>query len=190
VARAPTTHRVGPADGRNPDVGRETSTILHVLHVSPLDAPRATKLQWHDLTPLEIKQSIIAAGLEVYRTTGEEVIVADRVRDNLILDSGVRVRAGKPMEVRLIMGLRRGQFPNESDDQLFARLRELASPAMGKGFVEARTGMAPVNDPADAKKTLDTFFELILVKPEADLNEMLELVRFAVKIAQTAESRH
>lgn len=94
------------------------------------------------------------------------------------------------MEVRLIMGLRRGQFPNESDEQLFGRLRELASPAMGRGFVEARTGTAPVNDPADAKKTLDTFFELVLVKPEADVNEVLDLVRFAIKIAQTAESRH
>lgn len=118
------------------------------------------------------------------------MIVADRVRDNLILDSGVRVRAGETMEVRLIMGLRRGQFPNESDEQLFARLRQLASPAMNHGFVEAQTGTAPVNDPADSKKTLDTFFELVLVKREADRAAMLDLVRFAVKIAQTAESRH
>ena len=94
------------------------------------------------------------------------------------------------MEVRLIMGLRRGQYPNESDEQLFTRLRTLASPAMGRGFVEANTGQSPVNDPADAKKTLDTFFELVLVKKEADRAEMLELVRFAIKIAQTAESRH
>jgi hypothetical protein len=94
------------------------------------------------------------------------------------------------MEVRLIMGLRRGQYPNESDEQLFARLRHLASPAMGRGFEEAHTGTAPVNDPADAKKTLDTFFELVLVKREADRAEMLDLVRFAIGIAQTAESRH
>ena len=94
------------------------------------------------------------------------------------------------MEVRLIMGLRRGQYPNESDDQLFARLRELAGPALGHGFTESKTGTAPVNDPADAKKTLDTFFELILVKSEADQTAMLDLVRFAIKIAQTAESRH
>jgi hypothetical protein len=142
------------------------------------------------LTPQEIKQSLVEAGLEVYRTTGEEVIVADRVRDNLILDSGVRVRGGEAMEVRLIMGLRRGQFPNESDEQVFTRLRELASPAMGHGFAEKQTGRAPVNDPADAKRTLDTFFELVLVKDAVDLGAMLSLVRFALGLAKTAESRH
>jgi hypothetical protein len=118
------------------------------------------------------------------------VIVADRVRDNLILDSGVRVRAGDPMEVRLIMGLRQTQYPNESDEQLFERLRELAEAAVGKGFTEADTKTAPVNDPADAKKRLDTFFELVLVKRESDRAAMLDLVRFGVEIAKTAESRH
>jgi len=126
----------------------------------------------------------------VYRTTGQEVIIAERVRDNLILDSGVRVRAGKPMEIRIVMGLRRGQYPNESDEQVFARLRQLASPAMGRGFLEKQTGQAPVNDPADAKKTLDTFFELTLVKEEPEVPAMLELVRFALEVAQLAESRH
>jgi hypothetical protein len=132
----------------------------------------------------------VAAGLEVYRTTGQEVIIAERVRDNLILDSGVRVRAGNPMEVRIVMGLRRGQYPNESDEQVFARLRQLASPALERGFVEKQTGTAPVSDPADAKKTLDTFFELTLVKEEPEVQGMLEHVRFALEVAQLAESRH
>lgn len=179
-----------PAHGRNPDVGCEASTILHPSHVSPLDAPRPTKLQCVELTPQEIKQTLIEAGLEVYRTTGEEVIVADRVRDNLILDSGVRVRAGDPMEVRLIMGLRQTQYPNDAPEQLFGRLRELAAAALGQGFAETEAKQAPVNDPADAKKRLDTFFELVLVKREPDRGAMLDLVRFAAEIAKTAESRH
>jgi hypothetical protein len=143
-----------------------------------------------ELTPLEIKQSLVAAGLEVYRTTGQEVIVADRVRDNLILDSGVRVRAGSPMEVRLIMGLRRGQYPNESDDQVFERLRKLAASALKHGFDESHAGVAPLTDPADAKRTLDTFVEIVLVKREPDDTAMLDLVRFALDVAKTAESRH
>ena len=178
------------AYGGHPDVGCEASTILHVSQFSPLDAPRPTKLQWPNLTPQEIKQTLIDAGLEVYRTTGEEVIVADRVRDNLILDSGVRVRAGDPMEVRLIMGLRQTQYPNEPPDALFGRLRELAAEAVGKGFAEVDAKQAPVNDPADAKKRLDTFFELVFSKREPDRAAMLDLVRFGVEIAKTAESRH
>jgi hypothetical protein len=143
-----------------------------------------------NLTPKEIKQSIVAAGLEVYRTTGQEVIIAERVRDNLILDSGVRVRAGDPMEVCIVMGLRRGQYPNDSDEQVFARLRELAAPAVGHGFNEQKSGTAAVVDPADKRRTLDTFFEIVLAKPEPDVAAMLDLVRFAMRIAQTAESRH
>lgn len=142
------------------------------------------------MTPQEIKKVILGGGLEVYRTTGHEVIVADRARENLILDSGVRVRAnGADLEVRIIMGLRRGQYPNESNDQLFDRLRELAAPAFARGFQEVHTGVAPVRDPADAKKTLDTFFEVVLAKqtPTADV---LDAIRFAMGIAKTAESRH
>ena len=142
------------------------------------------------MTPQEIKKVITGGGLEVYRTTGHEVIVADRVRDNLILDSGVRVRTGSDqLEIRLIMGLRRGQYPNETNDQLFGRLRHLAAPALDNGFAEVHAGVAPVNDPADTKRTLDTFFELVLAKtiPTTDL---LEDVRFALSIAKTAESRH
>lgn len=126
----------------------------------------------------------------MYRTTGQEVIVAERVRDNLILDSGVRVRAGAPMAITIVMGLRRGQYPNDSDDQVFARLRELAAPATGRGFTEKKSGMAPVRDPADGARTLDTFFEVELAKEEPDTSAMLELVRFALSVAQTAESRH
>jgi hypothetical protein len=158
-----------------------------LAHLTPLGLP---SFNGPSLTPQEIKQTLIDAGLEVYRTTGEEVIVADRVRDNLILDSGVRVRAGDPMEVRLIMGLRQTQYPNEPPDQLFARLRHLAADAVGKGFAEVDAKQAPVNDPADAKKHLDTFFELVLMKREPDRAAMLDLVRFGVEIAKTAESRH
>jgi len=73
---------------------------------------------------------------------------------------------------------------------VFARLRQLASLAMGNGFAETQTGMAPVTDPADAKRTLDTFFELTLMKAEGDKTAMLDLVRFALGVAKTAESRH
>jgi hypothetical protein len=88
------------------------------------------------------------------------------------------------------MGLRQTQYPNESDEQLFDRLRELSAAAVGKGFAEISTGTAPVNDPSDTKKRLDTFFELVLAKREPDRAAMLELVRFGVDIAKTAESRH
>jgi hypothetical protein len=94
------------------------------------------------------------------------------------------------MEVRLIMGLRRGQYPNESDEQVFARLRQLSGSALSNGFSEVNVGTAPVTDPADATRTLDTFFEIVLMKQERDQVQLLEHVRFALGVAKTAESRH
>ncbi len=141
------------------------------------------------MTPQELKKKLVEAGFEVYRTLGEEVILADRVRDNLIMDSGVRVRAGSPVQIRLIMGVRRGQFPHEDEARLFDRVRQLAHSALGEGFAEVNTGVAPVVDPADGTRTLDTFFEVVFAKDVSAMEALAEGLRFALGLAKTAESR-
>jgi len=140
------------------------------------------------LTPQELKKALIHAGFEVYRTNGDEVILADRVRDNLILDSGVRVRASSPLEIRLIMGLRRAQYPVDDEPTLFNRVRQVAAPLISDGFVEVTTSVAPVTDPADASRTLDTFYEVVFAKKIPALDEAP--LRLALKVAKMAESRH
>ena len=40
-----------------------------------------------------VKAALTEAGFEVYRTTADNVHLAERVRDNLIMDSGVFVSA-------------------------------------------------------------------------------------------------
>src|SRR5436853_550872 len=52
----------------------------------------------------EIKKALLASGFEVYRTRGNEVHSADRVRDNLIMDSGVSVRVGAGLAPRALAG--------------------------------------------------------------------------------------
>lgn len=142
------------------------------------------------LTPQELKKALISAGFEVYRTAGEEVILADRARENLILDSGVRVRATEPIQVRLVMGIRRAQFPSDDERALFDRVRQLAAPLLDEGFSEVSTGVAPVTDPADASVTLDTFYEVVFAKEESAFEGALPTLKLALSIAKTAESRH
>ncbi len=48
------------------------------------------------LTVQELKKAIQQAGLEVYRTRGNEVHLAERPRENLIMDAGVSVLLATP----------------------------------------------------------------------------------------------
>src|SRR3954468_20336328 len=71
-------------------------------------------------TPQQLKKALIAGGFEVFRTLPEEVVLAERVRENLILDSGVRVGPlgdGK-VQVRLVLRAQKGDFPNDDDSSL------------------------------------------------------------------------
>jgi hypothetical protein len=136
------------------------------------------------LSPQELKKALVAAGLEVYRTMGDEIVLADRVRDNLIMDSGVRVREG---QVTLVLKVRRAHFPNESEQTLFEHIRKLAAAALSQGFVEKSTRVAPMSDPSDPTKTLDTFFEVVFAKDIGELAPTLEAARLAVDIAKIAE---
>jgi len=148
----------------------------------PYGLPKRTSEE--RLSPQELKKALIAAGLEVYRTMGEEVLLADRVRDNLIMDSGVRVRDG---QVTLVLKVRRAHFPHESEAALFEHARQLAAGAVAQGFVEQTTRVTPVSDPSDPQKTLDTFFEVVFTKGTGALEPTIEAARAAVDIAKQAE---
>lgn len=54
-------------------------------------------------SPVELKRALVREGFEIYRTAGRFVLLADRVRDNLIMDSGVA------------LGLAGGAAPGEAD---------------------------------------------------------------------------
>ncbi len=142
------------------------------------------------MTPQELKKALVAAGYEVFRTLGNEIALADRARENLVLDSGVRIRVREDggFEVRTILGMRKSLHPTDAEEMLFDRIRELAKPILEAGFLEAHAAPRSVPDPADAAKTLDTFCEVSFTKDIAALD--VPEIRLALAIAKTAESRH
>jgi hypothetical protein len=137
-------------------------------------------------TAREIKEALIAAGFEVYRTRGDEVQVADRVRDNLIMDSGVSIRDGVPLRVQIVVRAQRCDFPSDPVHALFDRARALCGGAVARGFAETGTRTSPMHDPTDASRTLDTWFEVAFEKTVPTLSEAIEEVRFAVTIEKAA----
>ena len=134
------------------------------------------------LTPPQLKKALIASGFEVFRTLPEEVVLAERVRENLILDSGVRVGplGNGGVRVRLVLRAQRADFPSDEESSLFDRVRKLAAPALADGFEEVSTNVNAVKDPADPDRTLDTFYEVFLAREVATLEDAVAVLKFAL----------
>ena len=135
-------------------------------------------------TPQQLKKALVASGFEVFRTLHEEVVLAERVRENLILDSGVRLGPlddGR-MRVRVVLRAQRADFPSEEEAVLFERVRKLAEPALTNGFSEVDTAVTAVTDPADPNRTLDTFYEVSLVCEASSMEAAVPILKFALSL--------
>jgi hypothetical protein len=134
----------------------------------------------------ELKKSLMAAGFQVYRTVGHRIVLADRVRDNLIMDSGVAVVAGESLAVQLVMKAQARDFPDESEEALFGRARALAG-ADCSGYEEVDSTVVAINDPGNKSRTLDTWYEVIYHKPVSDEGELFAELHRAFKLPKTAK---
>jgi hypothetical protein len=138
------------------------------------------------VNPTEIRKALLAAGFELYRTQGDQVHIADRVRDNLIMDSGVSVSTA--LSVKFVVRSQRSDFPNDATAQLFDRARALAAAALARGYVETSTVTNPMHDPVDPSRTLDTWYEIWFERTVTTLDEAMAEVGFALAIEKTART--
>lgn len=136
-------------------------------------------------TSSEIKRALREAGFEIYRTRGSVVHVAERVRENLIMDSGVRLDDG--LRITFYARAEKRDFPGEDALELFERARELGAAALLRGFSEERTLVTDLEDPSDAERTLDQWYQVQFAKTADTLELALEEVRFACGLVKQAE---
>jgi hypothetical protein len=134
----------------------------------------------------QTKKALVDAGFEIFRWRGEDIVLAERPRENLIMDSGVRLRISEPLEVRVVFRAQKADFPNEDDSRLFERARTLAQPALSNGFVEVESAVTHVMDPSDAARTLDTFYEITYSKTAPAFDRALVTLRFAIALEKRA----
>jgi hypothetical protein len=132
-----------------------------------------------------IKRALKEAGFEVYGTQGDTVAVAERVRENLIMDSGIRV-GGSRLAVSFYVRTEQRDFPAEEDDALFARARKLGAAAIARGYEEQRAFVTRLPDPGDAERTLDNWYQVQFEKRVDDVELAIEEVRFAFGLQKTA----
>lgn len=148
---------------------------------APAPDPRAEAV-----TVPAMKKALVAAGLEVYRTRGEIICLADRVRENLLMDAGAFVGVGEALRVGIVVRVQASDFPGEAEAQLFERARAVAASAIPAGYREVTAQVQRVADPGDAARTLDTWCEVQLEKPVADLAGAVDEARRAVAFDKAA----
>lgn len=131
-------------------------------------------------TPQELKKLLVPQGFEVYRTMADRVILADRVRDNLIMDSGVAaVSTEEGLAVRFVVRSQAVDFPGETPESLFTHARRTAGNALERGYVELSANIVPIHDPGDRERVLDTWYEVAFQRPVADTDELFAELRQA-----------
>jgi hypothetical protein len=137
-------------------------------------------------TPSELKKLLLAEGFEVYRTLSDQIVLADRVRDNLIMDSGVAARLGAEPSVRFIVRAQASDFPADSTDEIFDRARRMAAEALMHDYQEVSANRVEVRDPGDSSQTLDVWHEVAFEKKLSSSDELIAELRYALAIEKTA----
>ncbi len=98
------------------------------------------------------------------------------------MDSGVRLRSGEPLQVKVVLRAQRVDFPSEEEGELFARVRAYGKEVVSMGFAEIAATATKVTDPADAERTLDTFYEVTFAKDVGDMESALPELKFAMAL--------
>ena len=139
------------------------------------------------LTPQELKKLLLGAGLEVYRTLVDRVVLADRVRDNLIMDSGVAALSQEAgLGVRAVFRAQGCDFQGENSEALFAHARRMAQDAQSRGYSEVATNVVPIHDPGDRTRVLDTWYEVAFERRTSDGDQLLAELKAALEWPKVA----
>lgn len=116
-----------------------------------------------------LKKLLKALGFEVYRTLEGRVLLAERIRDNLIMDSGIAVGpdgeyGADHLDLRITVTLRTqaSHFPGSNQKKLETEAATLARPFLDRGYLQFDSGGHRLLDPGDPTQVLDTSHELHL----------------------------
>lgn len=132
------------------------------------------------MTVTELKRALSRSGFEIYRTLSNGVALVERVRENLILDSGVRVEPrADGFVVRVVFRAEGRGFPGESEEQMRARVHALSSQATAADFVVIGAEVVPQMDPARPGIELDRFYEESCERALSSFDEAIDVVRAA-----------
>ncbi|HSC87301.1 MAG TPA: hypothetical protein VLC09_08535 [Polyangiaceae bacterium] len=144
----------------------------------------------------ELKRRLRAAGFEVYRTRDALISLAERVRDNLILDSGISVglvhsgpeqdadpasldETGRLFHLRVTLRAQASHFPGASSEAVAEQAEALAATFLEAGYSHGESRISNLPDPAHPERSLDTSHEVVVSREIAGLEGLFDTIRAA-----------
>ena len=129
-----------------------------------------------------LEKALVAAGVEIYRSDGHEIQIAERVRLH-IMDSGIRVFVTGASTVQFTVRSQRSDFPNAEPESLFERVRaSVGAQATERGYAEAKTATVTVTNPVDSSKVLDVWHEVTYAKAVGTPEDVVREVQWALEV--------
>jgi hypothetical protein len=134
------------------------------------------------LTLEQLKHAMVGAGLEIYRVSGTEVRIAERVRMHL-MDSGVTVSLSESPRVSVTIRSQRSDFPNGRAEELHELVRRaVKATAADRGFRELGAASRNITDPVDDSSILDVWHELTFAKDVDAIDSLIEDLQWALRL--------
>lgn len=127
----------------------------------------------------ELKRALQSEGLEVFRTRGDEVHLAERQNVQL-MEAGVRVRGGASPSVTVVTRAQRNDAPSLPDDALLALVRERAAALRAAGYAETQSGTREIRSVSDPGQLLDVWYEVTWERAVSSLAEAVAEARRAM----------
>ncbi|MFO0625647.1 MAG: hypothetical protein U0325_08530 [Polyangiales bacterium] len=130
--------------------------------------------------PKDLKRALVAAGLEVFRTRGEEIHLAERQNVSL-MEAGVRVRGGAAPGVIVVARAQRSDALAAQAEQLFDLVRARSASLVEAGFLEVSAAAREIRSVSDPAHVVDTWFEVTFQRDASDLEGLVGLARLAIR---------
>lgn len=128
----------------------------------------------------ELKRALVADGLEVFRTRGDEVHLAERQNVQL-MDAGVRVRGGDSPAVTIIARAQRNDAPTLSETVLLDLVRTRGGALSDAGYVEVQAGSREIRSVSDPGQLLDVWYEVTWRRAVDSLGDAVREARRAMQ---------
>jgi hypothetical protein len=128
----------------------------------------------------ELKRALLNEGLEVFRTRGDEVHLAERQNVQL-MEAGVRVRGGASPTVTVVSRAQRNDAPLVSPEALFDLVRKRSVALREAGYEEVHAAAREIRSVSDPTQLLDIWYEVTWVRPVSALSEAVAEARRAMR---------